>query len=429
MDSAILHGSPTASAYTLPNGLTIALEPLPHVHSVSAGVWIRTGPIHETAHENGVSHFLEHLLFKGTEKRTARRIVEDIEAKGGHINAVTSRDYTCVYVKVLDSHCAMGIDVLADVVRNSQLRDVEKERNVIIEEINSVEDIPEELAHDLFAERLWPGHPLGRPIQGTLETVRGLNRDAIEAYYRRWYQPGNMVFTVAGRFDPAAVHGQIAEAFADMDASASTLPDEPAPPAPAAIVEAAERDIGQSHLCFGYPGALASAEDRYVHDLLGCALGGGSTSRLFERVREDEGLAYAIYSFQSSYTLAGMFGVYAAVAPENLQTTLDICSAELHSFATEPLSDYELELNREQLKGGLLMALENTSARMARLAKCMLYHGRILPIHEVIQHIDAVTASDVQAAAQELFQPGRCCMTVVGPKPPKPLSPLPHCAE
>ena len=404
----------TAIVHTFPNGLTLAMEFIPHVHSISAGVWIKTGSGNELPEHGGISHFIEHLLFKGTRNRSARDLVESIESKGGQINAFTTRDTTCLYVKVLESQWQVAVDVLADVVRNSLLCDVEKERNVILEEIASIEDVPEELAHDLFTERLWPGHPLGRPITGTTESVGRITEAELAAYYHTWYRPENIIFSMAGNFDPEQVYQRLAEDFEDAEAGEAPE-DFTQPPRFTSGIQAAERDIGQSHVCFGFPGPTCTSSRRYVYDLLASALGGGSTSRLFEKVREDKGLAYAIYSFESAYLLSGMFGVYAAVAPENLETALGLCAQEMRDIRDNAMSEDELTLNREQLKGSMLMSLESTFNRMARLAKSLHYHGRIVPIQEILDNLEAITVSDVQALAQEIFRPDQCCMVVVGP--------------
>ncbi len=423
MESSMVHSQETAVTRAFPNGLTVAVEPLPHVRSVSAGVWIKTGSVNEPQEQGGISHFLEHLLFKGTTRRSARELVEAIERHGGQINAFTSRDYTCIYVKVLDNHWVTGIDVLCDIINNSVLSDVEKERNVILEEIASIEDVPEELAHDILTEQMWPEHPLGRPIPGSSQCVQRLSRADLSDYYHRWYHPGNLIVAVAGHVEPEAVFEQVAAQFEDAPARPAAAPTTEAPKFSPGV-EKAVRDISQSHFCFGFPGPTPLSEDRYVYDLLCSALGGGSTSRLFEKIREDEGLAYAIYAFHSAYYLAGMFGVYAAVAPENLDRTLELCASELRDFRDNPMTETELELNREQLKGGLLMALENTSSRSSRLAKSLIYHNRILSVDELVGAIDQVTSEQVQTLAQSIFRPEKLCMVVVGPHRGKSLAPL-----
>jgi predicted Zn-dependent peptidase len=313
----------------------------------------------------------------------------------------------------LDSHVSTGIEVLADIVKNSQFPDFEKERGVVLEEIASVEDVPEEHLHDLFVQRLWPGHPMGTPVTGTYETVASLSIEDVRGYHDLWYRPANMVLAAAGGFDPATLFAQIQDEFAGL--SPSTTPPPDSVPEPAAGVEGFDRAIAQGHVCFGFPGPSATHPDRFVYDLLNCALGGGATSRLFDNIREREGLAYSIYSFLSGFRTAGFAGVYAATSPENLTRTTGLAFDELRRFCDEPMSEDELDMNRDQLKGGLLMALERTFSRMMRMGKSMMYHGRVVGIDEVVASLDAVTLDDVQRVAQQTFLADRCVLLTLGP--------------
>jgi predicted Zn-dependent peptidase len=376
-------------------------------------VWIKTGSAAEHDHEAGLAHFLEHLVFKGTPTRTAQQLMQEVEGRGGQFNAFTSREYTCIYVKMLAEHIRIGLDVLADIIKNPTFVDLEKERNVILEEIASIEDAPDDYAHDLITLQHWPDHPLGRPVSGSYDSVTRLTLDDVHAFKQRWYRPQNMVVSVAGNFDEAAVANQISEGFGDMPPGETET--RPGPPAFRGGIQHVPRDIAQSHVCIGFPGVPATAEERYSFELMSNTLGGGSTSRLFDRVREQEGLAYAIYSFQSAYLAAGVFGLYAGVAPQNIARTLEITSEELRRLRDEPVSEEELAANREQIKGGLLMALESTFTRMARMAKSMLYYGRVLPVPELIEHIDAVTPGEIHALAQRTFNRDHCALLVLGP--------------
>jgi len=400
-------------ARKLANGLTITTEPLPYLRSVAAGVWIKTGSANEFEAQAGISHFLEHLLFKGTEKRTARELVEAIESQGGQLNAFTSRDYTCLYVKTLDTHVASGIEILCDIIKHSLFCDLEKERNIVLEEIASIEDVPEDYIHELLTEHLWPAHPLGRSVLGTVESVGRFTLDDVRAYYAHWYRPGNLYFSIAGNFDEENVLTQVCNEL-------QNLPPGPAGqrctvPATGHGVKPFDREIAQDHLCIGFPGASLKDPKRYAFDVLCCALGGGSTSRLFDRVRENEGLAYSVYSFNSAYLASGILGVYAAVAPHNFARTLDITFEEIRKFRDEPMTADELNMNREQIKGNMLMSLENTFVRMARLAKSMMYYDRLVPIEEIVAAVDAVSIEDIQAVAAEAFTPERCAMVALGP--------------
>ncbi|HEO71784.1 MAG TPA: insulinase family protein, partial [Candidatus Hydrogenedentes bacterium] len=346
-----------ASSYTedlvearkLANGVTVTLERMPHVRSAAAGIWVKAGSVNEPVNQCGICHFLEHLLFKGTAKRSARELVAAIESDGGQINAFTTRDFICLYVKTLDTHIHNGIDILADIIKNSTFADLEKERNVVLDEIASVEDVPEDYVQELLTAQLWPGHPLGNPVSGTLESVTPLGLDEVRAFYQNWYHPRTLYFSVAGSFDQDAVLDQICRELGDL-APRPILPG-CRPPTFTPGVRTLERPIVQDHLCIGFPALSVSDPCRYAYDVLCNALGGGSTSRLFDRIRESEGLAYAIYAFHASYGLAGMLGVYAAVAPHNLVRAKDVIFEELRRLRDEPLPEDELASSREQLKG------------------------------------------------------------------------------
>ncbi len=402
-----------AEIHTLANGMTVCMEPLPYLHSASAGVWIKTGSGNEDPEENGIAHFLEHLFFKGTKTRDVHQIMEAVESRGGQLNAFTSREHTCLYVKVLDKYTFTGIEILADLIKNSLFCDLDKERNVILEEITSVEDTPDDYVHDLMAEHHWPNHALGRSIAGTEASVNGLDFDRVVAFYKRWYTPENMVFSIAGNIDTTAVLAQVKAEFED-------LPKQSTPelfPAPAfnSGIKLVSGDISQSHITLAFPGPNLHEESKYIHDMVGNVLGGGSTSRLFMRIREDEGLAYSIYAYNSFFMTAGMLGVYAGVAPEQLGKTLDLTFEELRKLCENGLSEEELDLNQEQIKGGMLMALESTSTRMARMAKSIMYYGKLVPIATVIERVESVTRADVQACAQSVFTVDNCALLVLGP--------------
>lgn len=409
-----------AAVVTLDNGLTITFEHLPYASSATAGIWIKTGSANEPVNATGISHFLEHLFFKGTPARNARQIIEPIESRGGHLNAFTSREYTCVYAKTLDRHIATGIEILADILKNSTFVEMEKERNVILEEIAMIEDVPEDFVHELLALRMWPGHPLGRSVSGYVETVASIGMEDIRRYYADWYQPANMVFSIAGNFDLDAVMKQVGEELGGLEGK--PLLPRPGPPTLANGIEIADRDIGQNHFCFGFPGPTVAEKRRYVFDILWSTLGGGSTSRLFQRIREDEGLAYSIYTFNSAYFSSGMFGVYAAVAPESFARTVSLSFEEIRKLRDDGVSPDELELNREHLKGSMLMALESTFNRMQRMAKSMMYYGRLVRLDEVVASLDAVTPDDIAALAQDIFQPDKCNVVAIGPAEHAPMT-------
>lgn len=414
MTSSSLLSNDTVHVQTLANGLTVCMERLPYLHSCSAGIWIKTGSAYEREEEAGVAHFLEHLFFKGTKTRSARQLMEAIESKGGQLNAFTSRGYTCLYVKVLDRYVHTAIEILADLVKNCTLVDWEKERNVILEEIASIEDTPDEQIHDLFAEFHWPGHPLGRPVSGYTHSVAKLTRDDVEAFYKRWYRPESMCFSIAGNFDEAAVLAQVEREFSSIDGEPNDL-DLGAPAFNAGIRHVA-RDIGQTHVCLAVPGPSLTDPRRYTCEVVSSILGGGSTSWLFERIREDEGLAYSIYTFHSFYPRTGLLGVYAAVAPQNNARAVELTFEAFRRMRDAGVSAEDLEMNREQIKGNMLMALESTFTRMSRMAKCMMYYGRIVPVGEIIENVDAVTLGDVRAYAEEFFRADQCALMTLGPE-------------
>ena len=398
----------------LDNGLTVAMERLPYVHSVTVGVWITAGSANETAKHAGISHFLEHLLFKGTGTRTSRELMEAIESRGGHMNAFTSRENTCLYVKCLDEHISTAIEILGDIIKNSTFHDLDKERNVILEEIATSLDTPDEYIHDCLMRRFWPDHALGRPIAGFNETVSQTKFEDVRAYMDAWYTPGTMCVSVVGNFDEATVFRQIEEEFGALPAG-SPHPKTAAPQFGVGV-EAVDRPIAQNHIAFAFPGVPIVDERRYTYDLLSSVLGGGSTSRLFERIREQEGMAYAIYAFGASFASTGMLGIYAAVAPENLRKTLDLCFKEMDALHATPIDDAELDSNKQQLKGSLLLALEGTFNRMSRLARSLLIFGRVVPVEEILHKIESVTAEDIQRLAGEVLTKERCALAVLGPQ-------------
>lgn len=408
------HPALNALTTRLDNGLTITMEPLPYLHTVSAGLWVRAGSAQEQEVQSGLAHLLEHLFFKGTKTRSVRELMEAVEGRGGHLNAFTAREYTCLYVKTLDWHIDSAIEILADILINSTFSDLEKERNVIIEEIASIEDTPDEYIHDLLTQYHWPEHPLGRPVSGDLESVSRLGLDDVRQFYQTWYTPENMFFSIAGNFDPDEVLPLIRKAFEQIPQNTKTEARRDAPSFNGGIHQV-PRDISQTHLALAFPGPMLGTRDRYYCDFAGSVLGGGSTSRLFERIREKEGLAYAIYTFQSFHLAAGMMGLYAAVAPGNCERTIELVFEELQHLRDETVPADELEMNREQIKGGLLMAMESTFTRVAHMAKSMMYYGRIVPVEEIIENIDSVSAGDVQSFAQKAFQAERCALVTLGP--------------
>ena len=400
--------------HTLENGLSVVSEYLPHVHSVSIGVWIKTGSANEDPKVAGISHFLEHMLFKGTPTRSPKQLMQEIESRGGTMNAFTSKEYTCLYVKILDHHLEIALDVLSDIIKNSVFNDLDKERNVILEEIASGIDVPDEHIHDMLSAHFWPGHPLGRPIAGTHETVSNTFLEDIRKYKKDWYCPSNMAVSIVGNFDETTIVSRMREHFGEIEEG--TVDYRPEMPTMGSGVVWEERDVAQNHLAMSFPGTSIIGSDRYSYDMLSSVFGGGSTSRLFDTIREEAGLAYAIYSYNSMYQTAGSLNLYAAIAPENLQLTIDLIRDEVKKLQDDLVGEDELNANREQLKGGLLLALEGTFNRMARMARSLLLHDRIIPVSEILEKVDAVAAEDVQRLAQESLKESKCTTAVLGPK-------------
>ncbi|HOC67464.1 MAG TPA: pitrilysin family protein [Candidatus Hydrogenedentes bacterium] len=399
--------------HRLDNGFTIAMERLPYVHSATAGVWIKTGSAAETPGQAGLAHFLEHLFFKGTRNRTVHQIMDDIERRGGYINAGTSREYTNLYVRMLEEYVEEGLDVLFDILNNSRFQDIEKERGVILEEIASVEDTPDELSHDLLSEYHWPDHPLGRPVSGYAETVATFRTKDFRSFYDTWYTPSNMVFSIAGKFDEEKVLRKVETAMCKKkNAPAPAMSNQPRFQSG---VKIAERPISQTHIGLAFPGPSATDDDRFKCNMLTGALGGGGTARLFEIIREKEGLAYSVYAYHTSHIHTGMMGIYEAVAPQNCERALSLTFEEIRRIREHPMEEEELECVRQQLKGSILMAMEGTQTRMAYMAKGLLFQNRIPPVPEIIANINAVTVENLQEYAGRSLTRDSCALLLLGP--------------
>jgi predicted Zn-dependent peptidase len=404
----------------LPGGLRVISEAVPGVRSVAFGVWVGVGSRDETASLAGASHYLEHLLFKGTRRRDALAIAAELEAVGGELNAFTAKEYTCYYARVLDDDLPLAVDVICDMVTSSLVttHDVDGERGVILEEIAMHDDDPSDAVHDIFAAAVWPGAPLGRPVLGTVDSISAMTRPAIAGYYRRRYRPGNLVVAAAGNVDHAALVRLVRRAFADIAV------DEDAAPAPVRLGGAApafapartvvSRPTEQANLLIGSPGIARLDERRFALGVLNAALGGGMSSRLFQEVREKRGLAYSVYSFTSHYSDTGLVGVYAGCAPKKAREVLDICREQLHLVSASGLTPEELERGKGQMRGGLVLGLEDTGSRMSRLGKAELVYGELMTIDEILAAIDAVTLDDVHEVAMALFAAPQA-IAAVGP--------------
>ncbi|HET8716589.1 MAG TPA: pitrilysin family protein [Nocardioidaceae bacterium] len=406
----------------LPGGLRVVTEAMPGVRSATIGVWVGTGSRDESAGLSGASHFLEHLLFKGTQDRSAMDISVELDTVGGEFNAFTAKEYTCFHARVLDQDLPLAVDVLGDMVTSSRLsgQDVEAEREVILDEIAMHDDDPDDVVTNVYAAAAWGDGPLGRPIAGTEESIRALTRAQIMRFYRSRYRPENMVVAVAGNVDHAAVVRLVRTAFARnrflADRSVRPLPVRRADRVKRAgsgqVV--VSRPFEQVNILLGVNGLVRTDERRYVLGVLNAALGGGPSSRLFQEVRERRGLAYGVYSFAAHYADAGMVGVAVGCLPSRVDDVLAVVRAELRRVAEEGISTEELERGKGQLRGGLVLGLEDSGSRMSRIAKAELLYDELPGIDEVIRRVDAVTVEDVHVLAKELFaQPETLAM--VGP--------------
>jgi predicted Zn-dependent peptidase len=378
------------------------------------GIWLNVGSRDEQESESGLTHFIEHMLFKGTEKRSAQEIAKQLDAVGGMSNAFTSKENTCFHVKVLDVHLPLVVDILSDIFLHSVFddREVEREREVILQEINMVEDTPDEYVHVVFNQTFWNGNPLGRPIFGNMHTVQSFTREMILGYLNRGYHPERIVISAAGNVDHQEFLKLVEPAFSKIKRHSHEL--HRVPPNVVSRVDLIPRDLEQVHLCLGTRGTSMVEKERYCCSILNVLLGGSMSSRLFQEVRERRGLAYSIYSFLSSHTDVGMFGIYGAVRPENFKATLELIRHELARLKREPISKAELRAAKEHIKGGVYLAAENTDNRMSRLAKNEMIFGRFIAYEEIEAGLEAVTSEDVQTLAQGIFRAELMSLVLLG---------------
>ncbi|MSP67181.1 MAG: insulinase family protein [Alphaproteobacteria bacterium] len=398
---------------TLPSGLRVVSSVMAHVETASVGVWVDAGARYETREMNGVAHLLEHMAFKGTERRTARGIAEEIESVGGHINAYTAREHTAYYARVLKEDVPLAVDLLADILQHSTFHDaeLERERTVVIQEIGQARDTPDDEVFDLFQETAFPGQSLGRSILGTADGVAAMPRRALIDYMSGHYRAPRMVVVGAGKVDHDRLVELASAGFASLPgASASPLE-------PARYVGGdfrAERPLEQVHLVLGFPGVAYHDPDFYAKEVLSVLLGGGMSSRLFQEVREERGLAYSIFSFASSYVDGGLFGVYAGTGAEQVATLLPVVCDEILK-ATSGITAAEVNRARAQIKAGVLMSLESSSSRGEQLARQMLVFGRPIPTAEIIERIEAVDGAAVQRVLQRILAAGQPTLVGIGP--------------
>jgi predicted Zn-dependent peptidase len=398
-----------------PNGLVLLTEPMEHVHSISVGIWLRSGSRREPAELNGISHFIEHMLFKGTQRRSAEDIAREVDSVGGMLDAFTAKEMTCFNTRVLNEHLPKAFDVVADMVLDPKLAadEIEREKSVILEEISMTRDNPEDLVHELLTQNFWERHSLGKPILGTPETVSDFTREKLRNWFRHCYAPNNMVITAAGNLTHAQMVDLVNERFAHLKPSANGAAD--AKPQPVQHVTSSNKhELEQVHVCLGVPSLPMADHRRFAVSILNISLGGGMSSRLFQNIRERQGLAYSIFSELNAYSDTGLLSVYAGASLENLEKLTRSVLDEFRRIKDEPLPAEELRRAKDHLKGATLLALEGTGARMNNLARYHIYFDRHFTAPELIALLESVTAEDVQQVAREFFAPGRLAASVVG---------------
>src|ERR1039457_474701 len=399
----------------LPNGLKVLTERMDYLHSVAMGVWIKSGSRCESAEMNGISHFVEHMLFKGTKSRSAQNIAREMDSIGGNLDAFTSKETICFNVKSLAEHVPIALDVLADMVLNPLFApaDIERERGVILEEIKIDEDNPDVLVTELFMQSFWKDHPLGKPILGTSATVKRLDQQKLFDYHSDRFHGGNIVFSAAGNLDHDKFTEAVAGKFSAL-AGGETLHELAAPKASARILLRHKKALEQVQICLGVPAPPITDENRYATLILNTVLGGGMSSRLFQTIREERGMVYSIYSDLSPYRDTGSLCVYAGTSVGKGLEVVDLILIEFRKLKETILTEEELTRAKDQLKGNILMGLESSNSRMANLARQEMYFHQFITVEEIVARVDAVEASQVQAMAQRLFDPARIAVTLLG---------------
>ena len=399
----------------LPNGLTILTEKMDHIRSVAMGVWIRAGSRHEMAEVNGISHFVEHMVFKGTKSRSAQRIAREVDAIGGNLDAFTGKETVCFNIKVLDEHVPTALDVLSDLVLNPIFAsdEITRERGVILEEIKMDEDNPDYLVHEIFTQAFWKDHPLGKPILGTKETVKRFERDTLCNFYGQRFHGGNMIFSAAGNIDHDIFVEQVTRRFESLPAGESVTAVVP-PKTAARIILKNKKALEQVQLCLGVPAPAIADESRYVTLVLNTILGGGMSSRLFQTVREERGLAYSIYSDLNPYSDTGSLCVYAGTSSDRAIQVVQLVMEQFRRLKTETLPADELRRAKDQLRGNLLLSLESSMSRMSNLARQQMHFNYFFGMQEILDKVEAITEDQVLAMANHLFQPELVAVTLLG---------------
>jgi predicted Zn-dependent peptidase len=398
----------------LDNGLRVLTERMTQVRSVSIGVWLTRGSRHESAESSGIAHFVEHMLFKGTATRSAEDIAQAIDSIGGQLDAFTAKEYASYYIKVLDEHLPLAVDILSDIVLHPAFsaEDVEREKKVVVEEIKMVEDTPDDLVHEIFTQGFWENHPLGRPILGTRETVESFTPELLRSYFRSAYAPRNLIVSAVGNLEHKTLLRLVQEKFGGVGSEGNAAGEIAPDVVPKILIR--NKELEQSHVCLGASSYPQNHEDRYSSYVLNTLLGGSMSSRLFQNVRERRGLAYAVFSGLSAYRDAGSFTIYAGCANEAVGEVIDLVVEELRGVKSSPVPDAELQRAKDHLKGSLMLSLENTASRMSHIARQEIYFERQFSLDETLQGIERVTPAEVQRVASELFQDGALAATVLG---------------
>ena len=399
----------------LDNGLTILTEHMPHVRSISMGVWLKTGSRSETRELNGVAHFVEHLLFKGTDRRTAEEIAREVDTIGGHLDAFTGKETVCYSAKVLDDHLPVAFDILSDLVLNPKFDpdEMERERRVVLEEIKMEEDTPDDLICEIFTQNFWRNQPLGRPILGTRRTVSRLDRDTVVGFFREFYAPDQLVIAAAGNVDHPHILDLVAKKFGHLENQSNGHDLAPAKTY-GSISMRTKKELEQVHICLGVPACSLTHADRFTFYILSTILGAGMSSRLFQNIREKQGLAYAIYSGLSSFQDTGCLSVSAGTSLENAGKVVSSIMQEFRDLKKRRVEAEELRRAKDHLKGSLLLSLESSSSRMSNLARQELYFGDYTPPQETILNVEQVSADEVQALAHSVFDTRQVALTVLG---------------
>jgi predicted Zn-dependent peptidase len=401
----------------LPNGIRLVTEWIPHVRSVAVGVWVDTGSRHEPSDRGGISHFIEHLVFKGTESRSAEDIARAVDSVGGQMDAFTTKEHTCFYVTVLDEHLPLAADLLADILLHPRFDagDIEREKTVVLQEFGMVEDTPDDVIHDLFAERIWPQHPLGRPILGDRKVVQALDRDTLLHYFRTEYCPERITIAAAGHVPHEQLVDLLGSRF--LDFRQPSAPRAAEPPILTTTLDLIERPLEQVHFVLGGSGLEQDAPERYALFLLNTIFGGSMSSRLFQVVREREGLVYSIHSGNAAFRDSGLFYVYAGTEPAHFRRVVDLTLKECRSLRADGVTADELRRAKDHLKGSLMLSLESTGSRMTRIAKQEIYFRRSYTFDEILADIERVTVEDVKVLGERLLA-GPLSLVALGPKSP-----------